>query len=606
MFNLSRYFSATSLTAFAIAIAAFGVFNRQSAVANLVKIVEHNNQVLTRSFANSLWLEYGDFLTSTQSLSPKALRYSPETQKLRQAILNETQGLPVIKVKIFDQAGRVVFSTVPAQTGLDGSASAGFQAAQSGETASSFKHGSTVFADVPQLANRRLVSSYVPIRSGGTDDPVMGVLELYTDVTLPMQAVQRNQFKILLGMVGGAALLYVVLFAIVSRANRILKRQHQDLEIAKESLAAANQELEYRVVQRTAELQAANDRLQGTLSELTQTQAQLIHQEKMSSLGQLVAGVAHEVNTPLGAIRSSVGSVAKFLQQTLTRLPLLLRSLSEPEQTQLIAFLQRSLQASSLLSAREERKFRKSLTQTLQTQGVSKAETIADMLVDIGLYQETEAFLPLLLRPDSDQIVETVYKLSGIQRGIQTIEMAADRASKVIFALKTYARYDQSGETTQALVTDGIETALMLYHNQLKRGVEIERHYQAVPLIRCFEDQLNQVWTNLIHNALQAMDYSGCLCIRVEPQGEGVEVAIADSGKGIAPDIQRQIFEPFFTTKPAGEGSGLGLNIVKKIVDRHGGTIRVTSVPGQTVFTLWLPSNLALQAEVSPPAQLAV
>lgn len=604
MFNLSRYFSAASLTAFTLAIAALSLFNRQNAIASLVEVVSHNNQVLTQTFANSVWSEYGDFLAATQSLSPSALRDSPTTQELRQVIINETQGLPVVKVKIFDQTGRVVYSTVPAQTGAEGSSSNGFQAALQGASISSFRHGSTVFASTPQLANRRLVSSYVPIQPEGVDGPVVGVFELYTDVTLPVQAIQRNQQKVLLGLIGGSALLYAVLFVIVSRADKILKRQHQDLKLAKESLTAANQDLERRVAQRTAELQTTNDRLQGTLSELTQTQAQLIHQEKMSSLGQLVAGVAHEVNTPLGAIRSSAGSIAKFMQQTLYQLPEVLRSLAPSEQIQLMALLERSLQTQTPLSAREERQLRRSLTQTLEAQAVEPASSVADTLVDIGLYRGTEPFLPLLLHPNSAQILETVYKLSGIQRGIQTIEMAADRATKVIFALKTYAHYDHSGDRVEANVANGIETALTLYHNQIKRGVELERNYQSVPPIRCFEDQLNQVWTNLIHNALQAMDYQGSLTITVQAQNEGVAVAIADSGKGIPAERQAQIFDPFFTTKAAGEGSGLGLNIVKKIVDRHGGTINVQSVPGHTIFTVWLPS----QAVLAEPAvaELAV
>jgi signal transduction histidine kinase len=142
-------------------------------------------------------------------------------------------------------------------------------------------------------------------------------------------------------------------------------------------------------------------------------------------------------------------------------------------------------------------------------------------------------------------------------------------------------------------ITQGIETVLTLYQNQIKQGVEVVRNYQAqLPAVQCYPDELNQVWTNLIHNALQAMDNQGTLTIDAVQKDTSVLVKITDSGKGIPPEILPNIFEPFFTTKPAGEGSGLGLDIVKKIIEKHQGKIDVESVPGQTAFTVSLPINL--------------
>jgi signal transduction histidine kinase len=123
--------------------------------------------------------------------------------------------------------------------------------------------------------------------------------------------------------------------------------------------------------------------------------------------------------------------------------------------------------------------------------------------------------------------------------------------------------------------------------------VEVVRNYQAqLPAVLCYPDELNQVWTNLIHNALQAMDNQGTLTIEAVQKDTSVLVKITDSGKGIPPEILPKIFEPFFTTKPAGEGSGLGLDIVKKIIEKHQGKIDVESVPGKTAFTVSLPINL--------------
>jgi signal transduction histidine kinase len=299
--------------------------------------------------------------------------------------------------------------------------------------------------------------------------------------------------------------------------------------------------------------------------------------------------VAHEINTPLGIIRSSAGNISRFLNQTLLELPSLLKSLSPEQEQGFLALLQRSMQTESKISAKEKREFKETLIQQLELSEIEDAESLADTLVDIRIYNEIDTFLPLLKTAGSANLLDTVYKLSGLKRGIQTINSAIDRVSKVVFALKTYARYDSSGEMTSADLIEGIETALTLYHNQLKHGVEVERNYAELPPILCYPDELNQVWTNLIHNALQAMQNQGILTIEVTQLHQQVKISITDTGQGIPEEIKPKIFEPFFTTKPPGQGSGLGLHIVKKIIDKHSGQIAVESQPGRTQFIVVLP-----------------
>jgi signal transduction histidine kinase len=187
----------------------------------------------------------------------------------------------------------------------------------------------------------------------------------------------------------------------------------------------------------------------------------------------------------------------------------------------------------------------------------------------------------------------------SVQKSTRTITTATERAAKVVFALKNYARYDYSGEKVPANITEGIETVLTLYHNQIKQGVELRRNYEPLPLLLCYPDELNQVWTNLVHNALQAMDYKGTLRIDAIKQNTNLIVSITDSGQGISAEIMPKIFEPFFTTKPLGEGSGLGLDIVKKIIEKHQGSISVNSVPGKTTFTVSLPLEPTNKREIS-------
>jgi C4-dicarboxylate-specific signal transduction histidine kinase len=267
---------------------------------------------------------------------------------------------------------------------------------------------------------------------------------------------------------------------------------------AEKLLAAYNRTLEQQVVERTQELSQ-------TLNHLQTAQDELIESEKMAALGQLVAGVAHEINTPLGAIHSSVGNISKFLTQTLLELHTLLKSLSLEQEQAFVVLLERSLQTQSLPSAKQRRQMKQSLMQGLQAAGITKANTIADTLVDMGIYDETDRFFSLLQQSNSTYLLNVAYQLSGIQRGIQTIKLATDRASKVTFALKAYAHHDQSDERVSSDLTDGIETVLTLYQNQLKQGVSVRRNYAVLPPIWCYPDELNQVWTNLIHNALHAI-----------------------------------------------------------------------------------------------------
>ena len=342
-----------------------------------------------------------------------------------------------------------------------------------------------------------------------------------------------------------------------------------------------------------AKLRQKNQELANALQNLKMTQAELIQSSKMAALGQLVAGVAHEVNTPLGAIRSSVENIDDFFTHNLGKLPQFFQEISPERYSDLLVLLQKSIQQPTTLSAKEKRQFKRGLIHQLEERGIENPDTIADTLVDLGVYDDISPFSPLLEDPDRANILDTVYQIATLQKSTQTIKMATQRAAKVVFALKNYARYDATGEKSIAKLTDGIETVLTLYQNQIKQGVEVIRNYQDnLPAILCYPDELNQVWTNLIHNGLQAMELRGVLTIDVRQEDDNLQVRIIDSGKGIPPEVMPRIFQPFFTTKPPGEGSGLGLDIVNKIIDKHQGEIEVESIPGKTTFTVSLPMNL--------------
>ena len=355
-----------------------------------------------------------------------------------------------------------------------------------------------------------------------------------------------------------------------------------DRKRAEKLLAEYNRTLERQVEERTQELSQ-------TLRHLQATQNELIHSEKMAALGQLTAGVAHEINSPLGAIRASASNNAQALSESLAELPQLLQRLSGDRQKDLFRFIERALQSYPSATTKEKRQYKRALTRELEASEIEKPRRMADTLTDMGICDRLEPLLPLLKHPDAESIVQLGYNLSRLQSNSQNTIAAVEQASKVLFALKTYAHQDQSGEKKEVQITQGIETVLELYRNQLKHGVEVVRYYQTLPPISCYPDELIQVWTNLIHNAVQAMQGKGRLEISTfEGEGRAI-VQVTDSGSGIPPDIQAKIFQPFFTTKPAGEGSGLGLDIVRKIVEKHSGKIEVQSVPGKTTFTVLIP-----------------
>jgi len=341
--------------------------------------------------------------------------------------------------------------------------------------------------------------------------------------------------------------------------------------------------LEIKVANRTRELSE-------TLKHLQSTQQQLIESEKMAALGQLVAGIAHEINTPLGAIRSSTDNIADFLAQQLIRFLLLFKSLSETQQQNFLTLLTESQGLKMALTSREKRKIKRQLIAKLKEQHIDNTNKIADILVDIGVYENIKTFLPILQDVDCEKILDMTYQLSSLEKSTQLITIASNRASKIVFALKNFINYTQSGEKVRINLIDNIENVLILYHNQLKYIEVIKNYDEEVPLISCYPDELNQVWTNVIHNALQAMEYKGSLIIDIKAKNAYIFVSIADSGKGIPEDIRSKIFDPFFTTKRAGEGSGLGLNIVKKIIEKHEGSITVTSKVGEgSTFYIMLP-----------------
>lgn len=351
--------------------------------------------------------------------------------------------------------------------------------------------------------------------------------------------------------------------------------------------------LEQRVTLRTAELSLANGHLATTLTNLKTTQSQLVQSEKMASLGQLVANVAHEINTPIGAIQSSGEILTEALNLILLGLPDLLRSLPEIEHTAFQKLLALQCQRVVILSSQEERALVRQFTEKLKALGIEDARQRASLLAqcqiaDMGL----DGIVPLLKSQRADKILETIHNIAIVFSSSANVNLAVKNVSRIVFALKSYSRQGHTAEAVATNLRENVETVLTLYSSKFKQETELVTHFDVVPIFNAYPDELSQVWTNLIHNALQAMDKKGMLTVNLRSEGNNAIVDITDTGTGIPLEIIDRIFVPFFTTKSVGEGSGLGLDIVKKIIDKHGGSISVASDMGiGSTFTVVLPLN---------------
>ena len=371
----------------------------------------------------------------------------------------------------------------------------------------------------------------------------------------------------------------------VMTLSQSLEEMRQELKGARDRLQHYASDLEQDVQHRTQDLTERNLELAETLQGLQMSQDHLIRSEKLASLGKLVASIAHEMNTPLGVIRSSTHNVSTFLHQDLAALVVSLKDLDPSQYVALLGLLQQTLRSDRTqrtLSRAEYRQARQNISDNLATLNVSQPEYVADMLMELGLDSTVEKGLNelqvILEAQQCRALVSALYHVNTSQQSLQAIESATNSAEDVVQALRLYEAQENRGAFVWVDVVESLEMTLKLYENLMRRGVTIDRDYETVPLVWGCPPELNRVWTNLVHNALQAMDCQGHLQLHLRVQGAVVVVSIANDGPTIAPDVLPHLFEPFFTTRSQGEGKGMGLTIVRRILEKHHGQIVLADV----------------------------
>jgi len=382
----------------------------------------------------------------------------------------------------------------------------------------------------------------------------------------------------------------------LNSSNERQKAQREIMRKAFEEAKEKNNELTLLKERGEAQkevMRKAYEELKKTHNQLTNTQDQLIFSEKMASLGQLVAGIAHEINTPLSVINGGLQNMEKNLEDMLKKLPLFVKHVSKDT----IDLFQEMLEESNNnqeklnLTTREERKQKRALAKLFDEHGLSISDMYTRDLVEMGLADRFEKYIKPLEKIDGEHFFENLTKVGKFNFTILNMSTAVKKMRKIVFSLKNYAHHADNEEAVDTDLISGMETIITLYFNQIKKGVDLVRHYNESNevFIKGHPDELDQVWTNLISNAIQAMEYSGKLELNIIEDKQNAIVTIKDSGPGIPKEVKEKIFQPFFTTKAQGEGSGLGLSICKKIIDKHSGKLEVKSEPGNTIFTITLP-----------------
>lgn len=306
---------------------------------------------------------------------------------------------------------------------------------------------------------------------------------------------------------------------------------------AQQALQEINEELEQRVICRTSELENA-------ISELKNAQSRILQQEKMASIGQLAAGVAHEINNPMGFIISNLSTFSKYVDKLKTVLQL--------QDDALDRFTADGAAAEAIAALRQQQK-------------QLKIKYVLDDLDD-------------LLAESMD---------------------GAERVKHIVQNLKSFSRLDEE-EFKTSDINEGLDSTINIVWNEIKYKAELHRDYGALPAIYCNLSQLNQVFMNLLVNAAQAIEAKGEIWVKTWSDAANLYISVSDNGAGIAPDKLGKIFEPFFTTKDVGKGTGLGLSIAYEIIKNHQGELQVESMPGErTSFTVSLP--IAAAPEVVQP-----
>ena len=463
------------------------------------------------------------------------------------------------------------------------------------------------------------IRSISPILQGSK---IIGAVEVdisIKDIQMALSAIDRRVAMILVVVVlsASAALYFLLRIAILQRLNRLMditnevsfgnynvqaedkswdeigqlakafNRMTRDLKISKDDLENYNKTLEDRVNEATA-------RLTKTFDDLKNAQTQLVLNEKMASLGLLIAGIAHEINTPIGAIFN----VTRTLDNRVVSLPSILRDFRMDDanlRDKMMVCLDELYRVSKAQVYSPSFREIRAIETVLSDQGVENYKSMSASLARLN-FTDIEKILMYIDCFKSPSFFALFESCGSIVQAANISESSSQKISEIIRALKFYA-YTDRDKIEAVQINESIQTALILLRSKLKHGISVMTDFaKDLPEIMC-TSEIHQVWTNILNNACDAIEemgsnYDGEISICSRKSDYSIVITITDNGIGIPEDKKENIFDPFFTTKDIGKGTGLGLSIVSGIIKKHGGIIRVDSRKANTKFEIILPVKM--------------
>jgi signal transduction histidine kinase len=362
--------------------------------------------------------------------------------------------------------------------------------------------------------------------------------------------------------------------------------------------AIANEEFAELAVRNRPMMQSVLVRVRPVVGRITAIEQ---NRERLESLGTMAAGLAHELNNPASAAKRASAELADALEVLSSTIGVFVESGVSREEAEQLVQIQRAVvaacRARASVPALERADAEDALSGALEGAGIADAYRIVEPLAQAGFDEGQLARVSELAGPATDAAVRWIAASLLARELAAELAESTERMSKLVSAVKMYAYMDRGG-LVDVDVREGLETTLTILGHKLKHTtIEVRREFdEELPRLQVYGAELNQVWTNLLDNAIDALGDSGTITISAHRDGDCVEVGIADDGAGVPADQQERIFDPFFTTKEVGKGTGLGLDTARRIVaDRHHGSLTLSSEPGRTVFRVRVP--------VSQPAE---
>jgi two-component system NtrC family sensor kinase len=340
------------------------------------------------------------------------------------------------------------------------------------------------------------------------------------------------------------------------------------------------------------EMIGKNIELAAKNQQLAKAQKVIIQSEKMALLGRISAGIAHELNTPVSAIKGNLELIESLQRQELQRLQELANDVTPEQIIDILSIIKESIKsANTMLDPKQTRERRSHIEKYFNDVAIENKDSVVDYFTEMGIEEDLHRYVTVYSHKRNVELLDLATSINSRVFSTYTAMTATDKAMKILSGFKTYSFKRGWKEVKPINLQKSFGLMLQLHKGDL-RNITLKQAFEGDLFIEGIQDELDQVWTNLITNSVHAMEYEGSLSVEMKGLSDTVSVSIEDTGGGVVLPENQDIFEPFFTTKAEGEGSGLGLDISKQIVKNHNGSITWENTELGARFTVVLPRKL--------------